>query len=955
MRSVFRMDPAAARAMMLLLAGTVLALPIAARGDFIWDGGGPDDLWTTDANWAPDGAPPFDLGDQAFIFGATGADQSPDADAGEYFNISGLAFTGADSALTLIGTGSLSFNDGAAITNDSAQLQIINIDLIGSGDELVLDAQAGDLEIGGDIDLPEEGGLRLRVLGDFDTTIEGRILGIDSRLFKEGDGTLTLRGNNTYADVTRLLGGTIILGNDNALGRSQLNVLDDGVIQSGSDTRVIDNDVEIDDTKTLTVSGAKNLRMDGEISGDGAMEFNADEDDVRFHLTGENSYAGGTTFTKGTLILGDDEALGTGDLTLAGDGTVESDSDNREIDNDIDTGGNRLTVDGDFDLTLNGIISGAGGLTLDTDVVLTLTGESTYAGLTEINEGELVLDGSVGGAVDINEDATLSGEGSMGGDLTAADGATISPGNSIGTFEVGGNYDQQSGSTLVVELDGDEGRADLLDVAGTATLASGSTIEASITGRNYIPSDSLFTVLEADGGITDEGATVETISATLTVDLVRDEEFDDADTRYRIQVLRAADAYSRAARPGNNRRLGTALDSFVPVADDRPAGEAAKLLAKLDRFDRADYNAALLQLSPESYNASAMIGIHNAQVFNASQSAYLAAKRAGIDMGTLSRYSASARGLDPQETSVLLSAFADDEEDGEDGPRDRFGFQRRAMEKRWGSYARIYKADIEQDTNAKRTGFDADTVDFQAGIDYRFARNITAGLALGYATTQAGLANAQGDIDADAFRIGPYMSWTVDDWYFDSSVTFAWHTYDTTRDIPTVDLIANSEYDGYELTAYFATGYRFELFDRFDVSPMASVQYSYFSFDGFTENGGGGANLIVEGRDTDSLRTRLGANFSYRFDLGLRMRLVPNAFVAWEHEFMEDDAVEAAFAVGGSPFVIDTGDRDSDALISGVGAHLLFSNTSSIFFRYERYLADDSEVDGVVGGFRLLF
>jgi outer membrane autotransporter protein len=953
MRNVFRTDPATATTAMLF-AGAVLLSAGEVRGDFIWDGGGVDDLWTTDENWVGDVAPLFDLGDQALIFGATGADQSPDAAAGGYFNISGLSFTGADSALTLIGTGSLSFNDGASITNDSAQLQIINIDLIGNGDDLTLEALAGDLEIGGDIDLSADGGVDLIVEGDFNTTIEGVISGIGSVLIKQDDGILTLGGHNTYNGGTRLTAGTIILGHNEALGSSRLVVAGDGVLQSGSNKRIIDNKISIDAGHTLTISGPKRLRMNGKISGEGALEFAADDDDITLRLTGKNSYSGGTTFTRGTLILGNDRALGTGDLTLAGDGTVKSDSNDREIDNDIDTGGNRLTIDGDFNLSLNGVISGAGGLTLDADAVLTLTGDSTYTGLTEVNAGELVLDGSVGGAIEVNDDATLSGEGSMGGDLTAADGATISPGSSVGTFVVGGNYDQQEGSTLIVELDGDEGTADLLDVAGTATLASGSTIEASLSGRNYIPSNSLFTVIKADGGITDEGADLETVSSTLTIELARDEEFEDADTRYRIQVSRAADAYESAARPGNNRRIGAVLDELVAGADERPAGQAAKLLGKLDRFDREKYNAALVQLSPESYNAAAMIGIHNAQVFNASQSAYLAAKRAGIDMGTLYRYSASADRLDPHDTSVLLAAFAGDDEE-EEGTQDRFGFQRRSMEKRWGSYARVYKADIEQDSSAKRTGFDADTVDIQAGVDYRFARNITAGLAFGYATTQAGLDNRQGDLDEDAFRIGPYMSWTLDEWYFDSSLTFAWHTYDTTRDIPSVSLIANGEYDGYEVTAYFATGRRFEVFDRFDVSPMASVQYSYFSFDGFEENGGGGANLIVEGRDTDSLRTRLGANFSYRFDLGLRMRLVPNAFVAWEHEFMEDDSVEAAFAVGGSPFVVDTGDRDTDALISGVGMHLLFGNNVSAFFRYERYLADDSEVDGVVGGFRILF
>ncbi|MHC4786193.1 MAG: hypothetical protein ACYTE6_09510, partial [Planctomycetota bacterium] len=36
-----------------------------AAADFLWDGLGGDDLWATDGNWDPDGAPPLDLAGQA--------------------------------------------------------------------------------------------------------------------------------------------------------------------------------------------------------------------------------------------------------------------------------------------------------------------------------------------------------------------------------------------------------------------------------------------------------------------------------------------------------------------------------------------------------------------------------------------------------------------------------------------------------------------------------------------------------------------------------------------------------------------------------------------------------------------------------------------------------------------------------------------------------------------------
>ena len=79
------------------------------------------------------------------------------------------------------------------------------------------------------------------------------------------------------------------------------------------------------------------------ISGLGALNIDLNADDDAIVLRGVNTYEGGTTLTQGTIVLANNDALGEGTLTLAGDGTVESTTNNRIIDNDIDTG-NSLQV-----------------------------------------------------------------------------------------------------------------------------------------------------------------------------------------------------------------------------------------------------------------------------------------------------------------------------------------------------------------------------------------------------------------------------------------------------------------------------------------------------------------------------------------------------------------------------------------------------------------------------------
>jgi autotransporter-associated beta strand protein len=1062
---------------LVALAAWAAGLPTGGTSaDFLWDGGGGDDFWTTDGNWDPDGAPGFDLGAQTIEFGATGGAQSPDVAGGNYLSIGGITFTTADSSLTLtdtVGGGSLSFVDGGSITNDSAFLQTINIDLIGTGSDFLIDAQAGDLDIGGAIDLSDTGGVLLTVAGDFDTILSGVISGMGAGILKTGDGTLTLSGDNTFTKSVELTQGTIVLGHDNALGLIRLLVTGDGTIQSDNDSRAIANRIEIDNDVTLTVSGGFDLQLDGKIegagglevnldtlddklvlgrdntygggttltqgtivlggnaalgagdltvtgngalqsdddnrsiandveidagatlaysgeshlqlrgviSGDGGLEVNGDTIKDQLILTGDNTYTGGTTLTKGTIVLGHDNALGTGDLSLAGNGVLRSNDDERRITNKIDTGGNTLTVAGKLDLTLAGKIRGAGGLQKNGDGILTLIrNNNNFTGDTDINGGALTFDdASVAGLLNINDGGTFSGTGTVGGNLTVFDGGILAPGANIetgsaaigtreidvgadiGTLTVDGDFDLQDGATLQIQFDADELIADLLDVAGTATLANGSTIEASVRGQGYIVGGQTFTIIDAAGGVTDNGAEITTDSATVTVSLIRDEDFVNGDLEYALQLFRAANAYSAAANVGTNKSIGLSLDSTIPFADSSPNGPAADLLGRLDGQDgRKAYNTAVSQLSPAPYDTLTAAGLGNTRNFVSQQAIYLAGKRAGIEaygFGATPQAAAPLPGslvLAEDDPLILASAIAQ-AETNPNAPG-RPGTREKEHDYRWGRYFKVQGIFIDEDSSADRTGFDSDSFGGQLGVDYEFSPNLIAGLALGYLYTNTDYKQSLGEMDEHSVRFGPYMSYASGNWYLDASATFAWHFYDGERNIPALDLTADSDFDGWDATGYLGTGYRFEVDRNLFLTPIASVLYSHFEFEDFTESGAGGANLDVDDRSADSLRSRLGANLSYRIT-DWAWEPIPYVYVGWEHEFLadDDDEIEATFATGGNPFTIDSGSRDEDAVFVGLGVNMLIKQNVSAFFRFEKVIADDSDVSAFAGGLSVAF
>jgi autotransporter-associated beta strand protein len=81
---------------------------------------------------------------------------------------------------------------------------------------------------------------------------------------------------------------------------------------------------------------------------------------------------------------------------------------------------------------------------------LTLSGANSYTGLTTVDEGTLVNNGSIAGSAVVKDGGILKGIGSIG-PVAVEGGGQFSPGTSPGTITVGG-LNLMSGSTLNYEL-----------------------------------------------------------------------------------------------------------------------------------------------------------------------------------------------------------------------------------------------------------------------------------------------------------------------------------------------------------------------------------------------------------------------------------------------------------------------------------------------------------------------
>lgn len=251
-------------------------------------------------------------------------------------------------------------------------------------------------------------------------------------------------------------------------------------------------------TTSLTVAdGAAAIDLDiaSNVIGSGPLVKNGAG---LLRLTGNNSYAGGTTLNAGTLLLGHGAALGTSGTITFGGGTLRySAAATTDYSGRFSSAAGqqyRIDTNGQ-NVTFASPLASAGGTLVKTGTgTLTLSGANTYTGATAVNAGTLVVNGSArASAFTVNSGATLAGTGTVGA-LTIASGATLAPGHSPGTLNAGsttlaggGNYTWEIDDAIASATPGTNW--DLLNVTGTLTFTATAGNPFTISLRTLTAAD----------------------------------------------------------------------------------------------------------------------------------------------------------------------------------------------------------------------------------------------------------------------------------------------------------------------------------------------------------------------------------------------------------------------------------------------------------------------------------
>ena len=394
----------------------------------------------------------------------------------------------------------------------------------------------------------EEGALRLQTsaaAAGTGTILLGATSGSASATLQAGSSlthtnTITVQAGSSGTKTLALIAAPITIFSGLITMNDNLTVSNTGTgsITTGLNSPTVTNSIDTDG-KILTIANTSTGRYfsDGVIYGAGSVVMNS-SGTGDWVPRGDHTYSGGTTLTAGLIAVDRDSIgspgsltsgpFGTGTLTIAGGQMRAGSGANRTIGNDVTisgdttfftvasektltftgpvtlTGGNRTltanvgsTVAGTSTVFSGAIGDGASsfGLTKVGTGNLTLGGANTYEGGTTVNQGALVLSGSLQTATALSISPTTAG----GATFSLASG-TANPIPDVSALTLGS---ATGTTTLVIELGANTAASDSIITSNAATTTGTVNLDIrALTGFGSAASYDLITAASGLSGAT---------------------------------------------------------------------------------------------------------------------------------------------------------------------------------------------------------------------------------------------------------------------------------------------------------------------------------------------------------------------------------------------------------------------------------------------------------------------
>lgn len=779
---------------------------------------------------------------------------------------------------------------------------------------------------------------------------------------KTGTGTWTLTGATAEKTPWTIEQGTLVVSQNGSLGSiDSALTLNGGTLQSTSGLSLEERDIVIGGNGGTIDNSNGWMSIGGEITGTGKL---VKEGGGGLYLGSDSSFSGDFEVKEGILhfsegsvksdiilnggdlnisrsnsdLLLDNHISGTGNVSKAGTATVVVTADNTytgtttinggtlQIGNGGTTGsidatsGVTVGANGTFafnrsdDITFDRVISGSGIVRQTNSNLINLTGDSSaFTGTTFVEAGTLAVNGSLGGAIDVETGADLIGTGTVGATLFR-DGAFVAPGNgALGTLSTNGNFAQLSGSTYQAELDRTNGN-DLIAVTGTATLEDGAILEINKLGNEGHELERRYTILTATNGVTGKYNLVGDTRVSAFYRL--EDQYDPNSVSIKVNQFRQ---FQEAGATPNQIAAASGAQSLKHLVDGtpgyetngRPVNELFRAIAYLPDDQIAQY--AFDQISGEIYG-STQVGI--------------------LEDSHFVREATSKR---------LRESFDDSKPAAEGDAAYDTVF-----------WTNGYGAWSTTDGDGNAADFKRNIGGFFAGIDTAVAENIRIGMLGGYSRSTFKVNDRHSEAKSDNYDLGIYGGGQWNGFGINAGLNYTWHKVETDRTVAFADFYEtlNSDYKANTFQVYGDISYKLDL-GQAKIEPFAGLAYVKLDRDGYNELGGVSA-LYGSKEKMDATFSTLGVRGSTLFDLS-GVSLTANGMLGWRHAFDGDLSDVTHKFAGGTDFTVSGVPLAKDVAVIEAGLSTKIDQNITLGISYVGQFGGRTKENGLRGSFIVNF
>ena len=583
----------------------------------------------------------------------------------------------------------------------------------------------------------------------------------------------------------------------------------------------------------------------------------------------------------------------------------------------IDTGAGNDTIVNAGTITATTVVNGVSspGTAINAgagDDVVKLSNGSVTNGNIDLGSGnnQLVLEGTPvisGTVLDGSSGLALvfNAAGSYGGALPGVSATKNGPGTftlpalnrmqrievNQGTLKIDSDYAFLGEGTFQAQVNGN-GSCGQFYVNGRAALDG--TIKIVRGGGTYV-NGTTFDVLTASSGI--EAGTA--FSRVESPDDTRLIKFHTEQLSDRVRVKADVASFTTVAGTPNQMAVARTLDRILP----RTTGDLNLLLGKIQALGDGQFASAFATMSPAVYAGYSASTLNSVQQYTNVLQDRMAALRAadlwpeqnaGASSGEPVRLAYAGKGL-----SDLL--------DASEAERARSS----------GLWLRGFSQKGNQNATEDAGGFDYRLAGTTIGWDHRWANGFSAGASLGAVRNTVNVDSnvSQGDIDSTMGSI--YAGYFDRRLYVNGVLSAGRNKYDTHRTNTLDQSTITSAHNGDVRSAAAAVGGYVPL-GAWWLEPFATVQFTRLKEDGFSETGSGA--LDIPARTTDGVFSTLGARFSRPIRDGNGAAWVPQASLAWLHDYSKNQVLSASYiGAPDSSFSIEGQPVQRNGALAGLG------------------------------------